>query len=96
MAEAKSAGNAPDIVARLKAEGTEWAASTLKLLNGVSPTACVWTLRALRAATNLNLAEALAVTPHDFVSGAAGVGRSHFKPRREDEAVAHGCEPPKS
>jgi len=68
----------PDIVARLKAEGTEWAAATLKLLNGVSPTACVWTLRAMRAGANLNLAEALAVelrmtrviTKHpDFIEG---------------------------
>ena len=68
----------PAIVARLNAEGTDWAAATLKLLNGVSPAACVWSLRALRAATNLNLAEALAVelrmtrviTKHpDFIEG---------------------------
>ena len=68
----------PAIVARLNAEGTDWAAATLKLLNGVSPAACVWSLRALRAATQLNLAEALAVelrmtrviTKHpDFIEG---------------------------
>lgn len=68
----------PAIVARLNAEGTDWAAETLKLLNGVSPAACVWSLRALRAAMTLNLAEALAVelrmtrviTKHpDFIEG---------------------------
>ncbi len=68
----------PDIVARLNAEGTDWAAETLKLLKGVSPAACVWTLRALRAGAKLNLAEALVVelkmtrviTRHpDFIEG---------------------------
>lgn len=68
----------PEIVARLHAEGTEWAAGTLKLLGGVSPSACVWTLRALRAGGRMNLADALAmelrmtrvITKHaDFIEG---------------------------
>ena len=68
----------PAIVARLNAEGTDWAASTLKLLNGVSPSACVWTLRALRAGGTMTLADALAmelrmtrvITKHpDFIEG---------------------------
>ena len=68
----------PDIVARLRADGGEWAAGALKLLGGVSPSACVWTLRALRAGANMTLAEALAmelrmtrvITKHpDFIEG---------------------------
>ena len=68
----------PAIVARLQADGGAWAAVTLKLLNTVSPAACVWTLRALREGARMNLAEALAVelrmtrviTKHpDFIEG---------------------------
>jgi enoyl-CoA hydratase len=50
-----------EMVRRLEAEGTAWAAETLKLLGQVSPTACVWSLRAMRAGARMDLAEALAM-----------------------------------
>ncbi|MSP31188.1 MAG: enoyl-CoA hydratase/isomerase family protein [Acetobacteraceae bacterium] len=73
-----SGNSVPDIVARLHAEASDWASGALKLLNGVSPSACVWTLRALRAGATMTLAEALAmelrmtrvITKHpDFIEG---------------------------
>jgi len=49
----------PDILARLQAEGTEWAGGALKLLRGVSPTACFWSLEALRRGAKLDLSGCL-------------------------------------
>lgn len=66
------------IVARLEAEGSDWSRATQKLLGGVSPSACVWSLRALRAGARLDLAACLAmelrmtrvITRHpDFIEG---------------------------
>ncbi len=49
-----------DIVARLEADGSDWAKAALKGLRAVSPTALCFTLEALRRGANLNLADALA------------------------------------
>ncbi len=68
----------PAIAARLAAEGSAWAAAALKLLSQVSPSACVWSLRALRAGAGMDLAACLAmelrmtrvITRHpDFIEG---------------------------
>ncbi|MSO90925.1 MAG: enoyl-CoA hydratase/isomerase family protein [Acetobacteraceae bacterium] len=89
----------PEIVARLRAEGSDWAAGALKLLGGVSPSACVWTLRALRIGAGLDLAACLAmelrmtqvITKHpDFIEGvrATLVDRDH-NPKWTPDSLDH-------
>ena len=68
----------PAILRRLEAEGSEWAAGALKHLRQVSPSACVWSLRALRLGAERDLTACLAmelrmtrtITNHpDFIEG---------------------------
>jgi enoyl-CoA hydratase/carnithine racemase len=54
-----SAATVSDIVARLEAEGAEWADAALKALRHVSPSALHFTLRALRRGRDLTLKQAL-------------------------------------
>jgi enoyl-CoA hydratase len=54
-----SAATVADIVARLEANGDEWAQAALKALRQVSPSALHWTLRALRRGRDLTLKQAL-------------------------------------
>jgi enoyl-CoA hydratase len=54
-----SAPTLPDIVARLKQDGGEWAQAALKAMSHVSPSALFWTLEALRRGRNLTLKQAL-------------------------------------
>jgi enoyl-CoA hydratase/carnithine racemase len=73
-----SAPTVPEIVARLEAEGTEWAGATRATLAGHSPTALCVSLAAIRRGAGLELRAALAaelrltrtVTQHpDFAEG---------------------------
>ena len=48
-----------EIAARLRAEGTDWANGALKLMQSVSPSACFWSLEALRRGAKLDLAGCL-------------------------------------
>jgi enoyl-CoA hydratase/carnithine racemase len=48
-----------EIVARLEADGSDWAAAALKAMRQVSPSALHWTLRALRRGRDLTLPQAL-------------------------------------
>jgi enoyl-CoA hydratase/carnithine racemase len=73
-----SAPTVPDILARLEAEGTDWARETLATLAGHSPTAMAVSLAAIRRGAGLDLRAALAaelrltrvVTQHpDFAEG---------------------------
>jgi enoyl-CoA hydratase len=54
-----SHGTVSEIVARLEADGAEWALAALKALRTVSPSALHWTLRALRRGRDLTLQQAL-------------------------------------
>jgi enoyl-CoA hydratase/carnithine racemase len=73
-----SADSVPAIVARLEAEGGQWADATLATLRSMSPSALCWTFAALRRGAGLTLTQALAaelrlvqrVTRHpDFAEG---------------------------
>jgi enoyl-CoA hydratase len=70
--------NMLDIVARLEAEGTDWAREVIATLEKLSPSALCWSLAAIRRGAGLSLHEALAaelrltrhVTRHpDFAEG---------------------------
>ncbi len=72
------ADSVPDIVARLEAEGTDWARETLATLRAVSPSSVMWSFAAVRRGAGLSLRAALAaelaltrhVTRHaDFAEG---------------------------
>lgn len=54
-----SAPTLPDIVARLKEDGGDWAQAALKAMGHVSPSALFWTLEALRRGRTLTLKQAL-------------------------------------
>lgn len=53
------ADSVPEIVRRLEADSSEWAAQTLHHLRGVSPSALCWTLEALRRGQDRTLPQAL-------------------------------------
>jgi enoyl-CoA hydratase/carnithine racemase len=72
------ADNVPDILARLEAEGTDWARETLATLRAMSPSSVMWSFAAVRRGASLSLRAALAaelaltrhVTRHaDFAEG---------------------------
>ena len=72
------AGSVPEIVARLEADGTEWARETLGTLRAVSPSSVMWSFAAVRRGAGLSLRAALGaelaltrqVTRHaDFAEG---------------------------
>jgi enoyl-CoA hydratase/carnithine racemase len=54
-----SADTVSGIVARLRADDTDWARSALRALGAASPSALHWTLRALRRGRDLTLRQAL-------------------------------------
>jgi enoyl-CoA hydratase/carnithine racemase len=67
-----------DILARLEAEGTEWARETLATLRSMSPSSVLWSFAVMRRGARLSLADCLAmelkltrhVTAHpDFAEG---------------------------
>jgi enoyl-CoA hydratase len=73
-----SADTVPDIIARLEAQGGEWAAETLATLRAMSPSSLCWSLAAIRRGATLSLHAALGaelrltrhVTRHpDFAEG---------------------------
>ena len=72
------ADSVPEILARLEAEGTDWARETLATLRAMSPSAVMWSFAAVRRGAGLSLRDALAaelaltrhVTRHpDFAEG---------------------------
>ncbi len=72
------ADTVPGIIARLEAEGTDWARETLATLRTMSPSAVLWSFAAVRRGAGLSLRAALAaelaltrhVTRHpDFAEG---------------------------
>ena len=72
------ADSVPDILARLEAEGTDWARETLATLRAMSPSSVMWSFAAVRRGAGLSLRAALAaellltrhVTRHaDFAEG---------------------------
>jgi enoyl-CoA hydratase len=60
IAGAFSADSLPGIVARLEAEGGDWARETLAKLHQMSPAALCWTLASLRAGASRDLDTCLA------------------------------------
>ena len=54
------ADSVSDIIARLEADGSEWAAQSLQLMRTVSPSSVVWSFAAVQRGAVLNLADALA------------------------------------
>ena len=72
------ADSVPSILARLEAEGTDWARETLATLRSMSPSSLMWSFAAVRRGAGLTLRAALAaelaltrhVTRHpDFAEG---------------------------
>jgi enoyl-CoA hydratase len=73
-----SADSVPGIISRLEAEGTDWSRETLATLQGMSPSAVLWSFAAIRRGAGLSQREALsaelALTRHvarhpDFAEG---------------------------
>jgi enoyl-CoA hydratase len=76
------ADTVPEILARLSAEGTDWARATLATLRSMSPSSVCWSFAAIRRGADLRLPDALAaelrmtrhVTQHpDFAEGVRAV-----------------------